>query len=372
MKKQMNSGELEYFQESLLINQLALEEFGIIKQAGVTDLLSGVAEAIKSTVSQNSDTSSPEGVGASLIRFMAPSILFRLHPIAGVLYLIGTAFGFDITTVYSKIMSAIQTKTSTGQKLTPQEVTEIGKQIVGQEAGQIEAEASFYYELKKQAQYYSSSNYNQTTPKIPWLLSEQKAGPIQKIFGQLFESRKHGKAKWLLGGFIIWIVKTVLAGLGLLTVTNIVANKGKELLHTQTPAKKDAPSEEKQETKLEPQKQETIEENNAPKIILRPSGRGTKYFQNDDRNLWIINLLDSSPEKTLLAWAIDIYPSLSGYHNFILQNPKFQTTLSKLETNYKSSSPDQLVMPKEFNTAKEVVDNFASSVLDEINEQNPQ
>jgi hypothetical protein len=362
----METGELEYFQESLLIDRLVSEEFGLQKQAGVAELLSGVGEAIKSTVSQNTDTSSPEGIGASLIRFMTPSILFRLHPIAGVLYLIGTAFGFDITTIYSKIMSSVQSKTTSGQKLTPQEVTEIGKQVVAQEAGPIETEASFHLELKKQAQYYNyhSSSSSQTTPKIPWLLPDQKAGPIQKIFGQLFEARKYGKAKWLLGGFVIWIVKTVLAGIGLLTVTNVISNQTKKLFPSQsekqTPVQTTEVKEEKQEINQPQQEQKS-------QITLKPSGRGTKYFHNDEQNIWIINLLDGSPEKTLLAWAIDIYPSLSGYHEFIQQNSKFQVTLSKLESNWKSSSPDQLVMPKEFNSAKEVVDTFASSVTEDIN-----
>jgi hypothetical protein len=316
----MKNGELEYFQETLLIDHLASEEFGLRKQAGVLDLLSGAAESIKSTVSQNADTSSPEGIGASLIRFMTPSILFRLHPIVGVLYLIGTAFGFDITIIYSKIMSVIQSKTSDGKKITPQEVTEIGKQIVTQEAGPMETEATFYAELKKCAQYSGSNS--QTTPKIPWLLSDQKAGPIQKIFGQLFEARKYGKAKWLLGGFIIWIVKTVLAGIGLLSVTNTINNKSKELLHSSTDkqTQNQVITEEKKENnaQMEHEKQHVEQKQH---VILKPSGRGTKYFHNDNQNIWIINLLDGSPEKTLLAWAIDIYPSLSGYHEFIQNNP---------------------------------------------------
>ena len=361
----MHLAELEYLQESILIDRLVQAEFGLQKRAGVSDLLSGVGEAIKSTVSQNTDSSSAEGIGASLIRFMAPSILFRLHPIAGVLYLIGTAFGFDITTVYSKIMSAVQSKTAQGQKITPQEVTEIGKQIVSQEAGPMEAEANFYYDLKKIGQYYNYNSSYQTTPKIPWLLPVQKAGPIQKIFGQLFEARKYGKAKWLLGGFIIWIVKTVLAGIGLLAVTNMAVQKGKELL----PTSQELPKKQNESPSGEIPKQENQVPQHEKKqqIILKPSGRGMKYFHNDDQNIWIINLLDGSPEKTLLAWTIDIYPSLSGYHELIKSNGKFQATLSKLESNWKSSSPDQLVMPKEFNSAKEVVDTFASAIVDELN-----
>ena len=78
----------EYLAESLLINHLLinsktslLDNKYLIKEAGVEDLLGGVAGYLKDWAKDHIDTSSPGAIVKSLGLIMVPSVLFRINPI---------------------------------------------------------------------------------------------------------------------------------------------------------------------------------------------------------------------------------------------------------------------------------------------------
>src|SRR5690348_8048474 len=61
----------------------------------------------------------------------------------------------------------------------------------------------------------------QKIPNMPFLFPEKGSGVLEKIFGGLSKA----KGKWLLGAFAVWIVKTVLAGAGLMMATDVLKQK---------------------------------------------------------------------------------------------------------------------------------------------------
>lgn len=371
----MNKGELQYISDSLLIEKLAAMEFGIVKEAGIFDMLGGVASSIKNQVQEHVSKDHPGGVAGGVLSLMAPAVLFRLHPLLGILYLIGTAFGFDITTIFGKIMALIKPKLESGQSISPEEVNDIGKSVVASVAGPMEATASSdllehlrINPIMKIAQKSDLSSFlremtnsqnsaAQALPKVPWLMGDKGASPIQSIFGELFQQRRTGKAKWLLGGFVVWIIKTILAGAGLLAVTGAVSNM---LGHKTDNAnqKSDVSSKEKNETV--PASTDT--KTTVPDVQLKASGRGEQVFTNDANNIWVIPLVSASIPDTLITWAIDVYPSLQGHDNEIESSPSFQRLVNLLHTNQKPTSPNNLVMPKGYTSRKQVVDSFIGDV----------
>ncbi len=392
MKKK--SDELQYLADSLIIENLLAKEFKtannkltIIKQAGVFDILGGVASSIKDQVKSQINPDEPGGIIGGVFNLLAPSALFRLNPVIGILYLIGTSFGINITTIFTKIMNILKPKLEKGISLTIDEVNSIGKNVVSSEVGSIEAKSSYYSsdmlihlrELEsgqiKTSQDISSmfssltglqTANKQTLPnKIPWLSGSAGASPIQKIFGDLFASRSTGKAKWLLGGFVIWIIKTVLVSAGLLTITGIIS---KSLTHKNNDSKPlDNDSKENATNSILENKYTPIANSSNKNLIinhnsLHASGRGEQIFPNDDKHLWIVPLVNGDIAETLIAWTIDIYPELNGNENKIVNIPSFRKTVQLLQNNHHSSAPNSLAVPKPFNNRKQVVDLFINDL----------
>ncbi len=383
------SGEIQYLADTLLIEELCALEFGLTKQASVLSMLGGIAGSIKDQVKQQVNTDSPEGAVGGVLNLMAPAVLFRLHPIIGILYLIGTSFGLDITSIFNKIMSLLKPKLEKGISLSPEEVNSIGKSVVAAEVGPISAAASGFSDdmlehlrtIKvsdlrvKNAQDISSflssltgyeKTKNQTLPnKIPWLVGESGASPIQKIFGDLFASRSTGKAKWLLGGFIIWIIKTVLAGAGLLAVTGAVSRVLNPTSNTSNKVNTSVQTNVNNESSAENVSPETSVNNLAETTStaltqasngLKPSGRGEQIFPNDETHLWVVPIINGSIVSTLLTWVVDIYPELESKQQEVLQTHAFQKVVNILQKNYHSSSPNSVTVPKPFTSRKQIVD----------------
>lgn len=374
----MRKDYLNYLEETIFIEELAHQEFGIVKHAGVLDILGGVADSIKNTISSQIRGDSAGEIGKGLIRLVTPGILFRLHPLVGILYAIGNAIGFDIVDFFEKIWNYLKPHVEQGATLTSEMVNSAGKSLLASEAGPLEAEASqkSWIELIKEAQIFDYTKEmaglgggRTKVPHIPWLFSKSES-PVQRIFGNLLQSGKTGRAKWLLGGFIIWIIKTVLAGAGLLAgagaIKSLISPQVSKL--TAPEEKPSLPSQPKQIDEYLPEEEkdtsmEVKYEAQKPSNVLQASGRGEQYFENDAETSWIVPLINSSVEDTLLAWIIDIYPNTFAYKNLIQQSNSFQNMVSQLERNWKSASPTKLMMPKNFHSRKQVVDSFISSSL---------
>lgn len=348
MARFMRKIELEYLNDCILMDRLCSLEFGLIKNAGILDMLGSAASSIKDTVGQQFEEG---GAVGGLANIMAPAILFRLHPIVGVLYLIGTSFGLDITSIYHKIMNLLAPKLQKGEQVTPSEVNDIGKEVVGEETGMsvVTFDLSNYERLIRTADLFGNNPFTGSN-RAPWLMSDKSDSPLTKMFRDLVERGQAGKAKSLLGAIVVWLVKTVLAGAGLLAITGAVS---KMLGHKDNTAQSN-----KSESPTQFTSQPASVQSTNSTITLQPSGRGEQTFPNDDSHLWVVPLIRENVRDTLITWAIDVYPQLQPHIEQIENTSSFEKMVGLLQANYKSTSPGQLVMPKGFNSRKQVVDSI--------------
>lgn len=324
-----------YIEDSILIEKLAKLDQPFIKQAGLFESLnlSGVASSIHEFIKSHISADNPGGYIGSFLNIMAPSVVFKLNPFLGILYLIGTQYGFDVISVYEKIMHALKPMLESGKSVSAEEVNQIGKSIIGSEAG-LSAEASpddLFEPIRKQAglleDFISSGNQGQKL-SIPWLKPDEKASVLQKIFGNLFSLPNKGKGKWLLGGFVIWIIKTALAGAGLLAGTEMIA---KSLGH-----KKDVKQKHPTETKH--------------------TEKDVESLLKSGKDVWIVPLVNGSVLDTLIAWVKEIYHIVdSQVIEEVKKLPKFIEVLRRMSES--TIIKDKfLVMPEQFNSRKQVID----------------
>ncbi len=360
----MIDGNLQYIADSLLVEKIFLIDIGINKKAGVADgLLGSISGSIMDWAKQHIDTSSGvSGIISSLADIMVPGVLFKINPVLGGLGTIAQALGFSPSGIIKKIMQLVHQKLSNGTLPTMDEVNSVGKEAVAAEAGPMTVEAdmlSLLHEIEKRGQLVrlirTAQRSSQTLPEIPFFGGE--GGVIERIFGQLFKMGAKNKAKWLLGGFIVWIIKTILLGAGLVAAGEKVVSLFDKESPIQTP--KDGLIYSKYETPTEP---ETTKQ--APfSTKLTPTGRGEDIHVNDHKtSTWIVPMIDGSVENTLLAWAKDIYKELAGKEDQIISNKAFNKTVEQMKHGLDYSKSNQLTIPSQFKSRKQIVDQFASDI----------
>lgn len=347
----MKNIDLQFISDTILVERVAALEFGLVKQAGLFDSLNlgGIADSIKSFVSGHVSDDAPGGYVGSVLALMAPSVLWRINPFVGILYLVASQFGFDIQSAVSKIVEMLKPKLEKGLSVTADEINEIGKSVIAQHIGGTSTAApdDFFEPLRK----LSNADLNK-------LAAGGGGGSlVQRIFGQLFSAPKTaGKGKWLLGGFIIWLIKTVLVGAGLLAGAEAISGA---LGHKKPGSDKPvAPSSKPEETSgtgsTYPQKQETV----PSKITSAPVS---------SQELWVVPLVgDGTVEDTLIAWALDLYPNLSHYDNIeqiIKSTPSFTATAALLKKDPRKIGSRTLVMPADLSSRKQVVSFFIDDVI---------
>jgi hypothetical protein len=366
----MNDGRLQHVADTLLIEKFFLVDVGLRKEAGAFDgFLGGVANSVIEWGKEHIDTSSPMNVVSSLVDLMAPSVLFRINPVFGVLGMAAQTLGFSPSAIIGKIISLVKSKIDLGEMVSASEITDAGRAALSSVAGDMEASADFFDHLRqiekrgliREAQLFGGPK---TLPDIP-MFPKQNAGLLERIFGQLFQTKRTGKAKWLLGGFIIWIVKNVLLGAGLLAggeaIKKLITGK-----NTPPPSQQPSLEQTMQESPhamyvTEPQSPVPVKEEMLPPnpatTKLQPSGRGQDVHRNDASSMWLVPLLGDL-ESTLAAWAVDVYPELEGKQEELYNLPSFNRTVNEFATNYRSGAK-QMSVPTKFKTRRQVVDQFA-------------
>jgi hypothetical protein len=379
----MNNIDLQYLSDTILIERVAALEFGLVKQAGLFDSLnlSGVASSVKNFVTSHVTNDAPGGYVGSVLALMAPSVLWRINPFVGILYLVASQFGFDIQSVISKIVAAIRPKLEKGLPISADEITNIGKSIVAQHIGgeataapddlfeplrklsnedlnKLAASGDALEPLRALLSGNSPGGASGSLPKTP-LLSGGDGSLIQRVFGQLFSApRTAGKGKWLLGGFVIWIIKTILVGAGLLAGAEAISG----MLGHKKPVS---------DTKSKPQSDEhdghTDSETPSatPATPVAPVASQTPGAQSNE--LWVVPLVgNGTVEDTLVTWALDLYPNLVHYDNIeqtIESNPAFAATAAFLKKDPRKLGTRTMVMPQTFSSRKQVVDTFIDDVI---------
>lgn len=352
----LTNGSLQYISDTILIEDLIRSEllFGgdeLLKHAGmVDDLVEGGASFIQSFIENNIDTSSRTELIKSIFRILESGVLFKIHPVLWIVNRAAQSFGYSITDITSSILSKFKDRIEAGEQINPDEINQAGLSLVS-----LAASNDLLYSLRKLAinrRYQKPLGGSWFGGNGPWL---------QRAFGFLGQS----KSKSLIVGFVVWVIKTVLLGAGLLAGSQAIKNVV-------------SPDKSKPQTSNElmfanfNSNEHGARESNTSVSVGRPappplksSGRGEEFFANDNNNSWYISLVNKDPKATLLNWAIEIYPELSGYEDIILGHPSFINTVNLISRDF-NKNKDYLLMPIGFNRKIDVVNQFAGNVYKEI------
>lgn len=396
------SGQVQYMTDSLLIEKIFLIDAGLYKQAGALDLLGGLGSSIKDWGREHIDTSSVGSVLTSLADLMVPGILFKINPLLGGLAAIASALGFNASTIVKRILSFIRPKLENKEEITLDDINSVGKDAVAAEAGSIEAEAQDMFDVLrgiekrgelvrfiKQAQLTDEmksllglhSQRAQKTPSIP-MFGGQSKSVIERVFGQLFKTRQTGKARWLIGGFIVWIMKTVLLGSGLIAGGEALSHLFHKGPAHQTPhptVQQQHPHDDQPESNEETDQTHedksmpashvsyhapaaTPEPDQSTTARLDPTGNGQDQHANESRvSTWYVPIVGGTIESTLLNWAGYVYRGLRGQESLISSTPAFNRTVQEMRANFEPGAANMQV-PSQFKSIKQVVDRFAGDV----------
>lgn len=383
-----NSGVLQYVSDTLLIEDFYLVEQtlrskGIAKQAsGGAGFLSGLYGQITDWAKDELNFSSGGNIAHTLSKLLVPGVLFKINPILGVLYAAADHFGFGIDALILKVVNFAIKKHEEGEAPTLSEIESVGNSAVSSMAGPLDAldargSSLFHlYEIKKEGKIVTSffsemksmvGLQAEKTPSIPFF-ADKKLGFIGRIFDNLFEAKAKGKARWVIGGLVVWVLKTSLLGAGLLAggamVAGLLGSKKHEPA-TMTEDQKAVSQAGKDLTADEPDHETHTTKTYTFKFM--PTGNGQDRHNTDPNKQWQCPLLNGDVEKTLFAWIKDVYQDPQGiftkYESALKNTDAFEDALQKLES-YKKGSV--LIMPTTLHTRKQFVDSFFQKLITEL------
>ncbi len=326
----MRQESFEFISEAILVEKMVKEYLPIEKNAGLFEGLglNTISSYVGSYIKENMQGSP----GKWILKLFATGMIFKIHPVLGIIAAIADQFGFGVSALIDRFGSALKPKLEAGKQFSLDELNNIGKSITESVAGPlksepgIEASIGFYGIMK----YAWGRGYNTG---------------LAALLGKLSPS----VSRWTISGIVWFIIKTLLLGAGLVAGAGIVSSffkKDDKSTTTTPPSSTSEPG---------------IPSVSSPvgSSILKPSGRGQQNFANDSANIWIVPLVGGSIEDTLLLWAVDIYPELDGKEVQIEALPSFDYVSNMLHQNFDLKNPDHLVMPQGYHSRKEVVDLFS-------------
>ena len=277
--------DLQYYADTEFLYKLALIERGLTKQAGIledyiTPVLSGATSALGSVISGFTDaikSGNPMVIMSKVIELLEGPIIMAINP---VLFFINEAFSmffhFSAKDLFIAIIKSVYDMVKQGKPITTDTVNNIGLSLVGP----LNSEASS--DLLGEWRNYSDNGMLLMMLKEAGLISTVMnpfvklfaAGPIKKVGGKL------------LAGIVIWLAKTLLKGVGLLTISTAVkgligGGKGQQAMQQQEDKKDDSVS--------------------LPPIIshsYKSSGFGEIQHTNNDETAWYVHI-DNDVKQTL-------------------------------------------------------------------------
>ncbi len=353
----MRKDELQFISDSILVEKFAKMEMDIIKSAGLFDSLnlSSIGDFIKNFVKRNVNPDAPGGIAGGVLNLISTGALFRLNPYLGGAAAIANLLGFDLTSVAMKIAEKIKGIISSRGSVTISEVNEIGKEAVGSEAGGMPADDMLYalreaevkHDLEKRGFLFGGK-------------SKASEPSLRNLFEELYTSGRRGRAKWLIGGLLVWTIKMALLGAGLIAGGTLISKLfGKKPKDPGRLQEGDKPA-------------ITVDEappgvavGPSPKVPapglgpLQPSGAGTKKFRNDAKNIWYVPVIGNDGVDTLASWTQEIYPKLPIHEDVLLNTPSFMRMVQRLGNPYQG----YFAVPEGFTSRKQVVDRFSRDLV---------
>lgn len=357
----MTKGNIQYFADTLLLEKLAIMEYGLTKEAGLAEALEGMASSIIGNIKEEVKE---KGMATVLEEHLVSGIILKmLGPWGYAIEFGAKALGFDINSYIDSLINFVKSAISSGKQLTFDEVNQAGKSLSGVTA----SNDMFMFLRKAEAEgnimkYAGIGDYLSIANKANPFFGG-KGGILSRIFGNLFNMRSGGKSKILMiiVGLIVWAIKTILLGAGVAGASSAIGN----YIH------KDAPAETKsQDNTTENASFQTENSVHPVKVNLPPtipnsfssSGDGNQYHINDGSSVWVVPLVNQSVEKTLTYWANSIYPELKGHESELNQLSSFNNMASALKAGLEENHPDYLTIPQGLHSRKDIVDRFVGAL----------
>lgn len=360
-------GDIEYFADTVLLEKM----FSIVAIADensptltktafdLSSMLSPIKSAIVSGVGSQVHSDSPV---SSVVNFLAPAILFKLHPAFGIIMTAAQMFGFDLVSIFTKVADLVKKALLSGKQLTTVDINNIAQQAapeLSSTAGEdlfigirhLEQNGGLF---KAAINPFSLSGLLGMKDKS----SGEQVSPFIRMFSFL---GKEWKGKFLLG-FVTWVIKTVLLSAGLLVAGAAI----KSMLmpsQSKTPANPNAPI---SQTPTNP----NTPANPTAAVIKepRPSGSGAVPMRNNPTDNWVVKLEGRKPSDIILAWLLQSYPDLNEYKDIVNNSPAFWSAVKRVTKNWPVGQ-SSLVIPPEFNKIDDILNLFVHDIYLEINKQ---
>lgn len=334
-------GDIQFVVDSFLLERtfqiLAEAERGdgpLCKYAqDLGSLLGTIKGGIQSFVQQNIDTSSPGNTANTVLNLLAPAVFFRLHPVLGILMTVAQLFGFDLISIYQKIVSLISPALQSGQPVTAAQVNDAAKAALPNVSDtEITASLDVLYDLHKNS-YFESILKKNAAPN--------KQSPLVRMFSFLGPRRGTN----LLVGILSWFIKTILMSAGMLAVGGMAASV-LGFHPTGTTGKG----------------QSNTEIAQVPGVkIPAPTGAGSWNFKPKPNDLWVENIEGEQPYQRVIDWTIESYPDLSQYKDIIVRTPSFWNVVRGLTAEW-NPGQSQWVIPDPYKTRNEILAFFIPDV----------
>ena len=352
--------DLLFLKETQAILNFNQEVFGMTKTAGLTDevmsflngsVLSSVTSFAKSQMQEQFSGDAPGGHLTDFLSIIAAGTLWNVHPLLGVIYGIANEFGFNLQTLVKKIFDYLKPKIESGS-ISTSDITEAAESAAGMSVDA--SHIDFLNNFIKYNQMKTAGIFDDST--------KSKPGLMDKILGDrlvtALKSQGSGKARRVILGLIIWVLKTFLKGFGILAVGGMVGSLFKNHLPKAEEKIQETTQNISKEFEHGVDKVEDLATNVTNKI---------KEVKNNgpQRKFWIVPLF-GSVENTLKLWTVDLYPKLKEYDNIsdvIYQSPDFQEIVRKIKSKPENITKNQMVMPEEFTNRKQIVDTFITDIL---------
>ena len=327
--------DLKYFQDTMLLDKIALINSAMYKTA---DMMSSISGAVEQWGKDHIDTTSASTIFESLAKLAEVSVLTGVNPLIGAAdAVIQELTGFSITSVIASILRSLYHKITSGESLTTNDINSAGISVLSSAPSldilrQFEKTGQLVIMVKSAA------------GKDGWL-----GGFIRKMFGAGKLENKKGVFN-LISGLAVWILKTVLKGAGLLALTGGVLG----LVGLKNKKNQEGTNQETNETDLI----HNVSNENIPYMPqptannFRSSGDGEQVHRNDQSTVWWVPI-NGSIQNTLMNWAINIYPELNGHQDEIKLNGSFMR-LSNILASYIDKGFFEV--PKGFTSIKQLID----------------
>lgn len=344
--------DLQYLADSLLIDKLAIINIGLSKNAGITDMVASLGQSVVNEFKEQVEAAGggAMGVVAALGEFFIMGWLpWPLKLVFSAL----NSLGFNVGSVLKSIWQELEPKIKSGQQLSHDEVKTITQNAVNAEGGEPSDSSEsndMLYALRK----------IESSGMLVRVARRSDFSSIGNAIADVFKTHGPKTGKWLSGGFLFYIIKTLLIGAGLLTAGSAVAK------HLGIGDKKEQssgiaayPGEEKPSSKVDESQYSVKPLPWIPPAVSHPltsTGNGQTYFTNDGINkTWSVPL-KGDLKSTMILWAGYVYKELEGQGELLNSTPAFNIMVFNLN-NYIDRS--YLLVPPNFHSLKEIVDTFA-------------